>query len=622
MKVQPRHQLLQIWRGVVDESFGGGQWRWGGRDGRNSISDAEQLLCILAPATSVSSFGLDEPDSTSEDVAAALSGLGTRVDIPVKLLRAVDEYLTAYTEPDGTPVFSGEGYFSPPTLRNGNGPGELTPELRARQVVDSYVMSINLSLATIGFVRQFRRSIPRDQALLDEISRTEQLASRRLTAAMVALLRSFTVWVFDPDSRDGQSLTRTVNQTGLPDEQVQRLFRSQLADVRAGLRDLTIGIAPKVAADLLRPNKMFECGWSWSVVRESPPIPTADDIGRQDDGLAEEGAYIYFTVVALDGIAELFSERTRQLGLLDDEQSRLASALRIRWDLTQRYWATIATFGAGGPRRWPVEDMPWRTVDRYESDFFTLLVTSISARDLGGRRDIDIDLARLAGVLAELAERSRITRRAFETDQAVLVHHPGVSIVLEGTEEFGPQLKWVATDFAPLLLKRVVSTAGLTSDLRLRGQLLGLADDIWEHIETRRIEDGPARSLWDQPARVFQKFSDRFDRPSWHHTLRVAESLTLAARLVATHPPRSEQLADFAYDLLAEAEHLFDQELLLAPERADLPLRAKLELNRDRLRRCREIVTDRPASATALVFDVLRDLDQLSAARQNPPGAV
>ncbi len=61
--------------------------------------------------------------------------------------------------------------------------------------------------------------------------------------------------------------------------------------------------------------------------------------------MAEARPYLYFTVVALDGIQDLFSERTRILGLLDEEQQRLARALQLRLDLTRQFWAKIATFG-------------------------------------------------------------------------------------------------------------------------------------------------------------------------------------------------------------------------------------------------------------------------------------
>ena len=60
-------------------------------------------------------------------------------------------------------------------------------------------MSVTLSLATIGFVRVFRTAVRREE-ILQEIAALESMASARLSAAMVGLLRSFTVNVFDVDS--------------------------------------------------------------------------------------------------------------------------------------------------------------------------------------------------------------------------------------------------------------------------------------------------------------------------------------------------------------------------------------------------------------------------------------
>ncbi|MFD0664423.1 hypothetical protein [Thermocatellispora tengchongensis] len=79
------------------------------------------------------------------------------------------------------------------------------------------------------------------------------------------------------------------------------------------------------------------------------------DVGPQPEGSAPNLPFLYFTVIALTSIADLFSERTRVLGLLDDDQQQLANALQRRWDLTQAYWARIAMFGRG---RWPLEDIP------------------------------------------------------------------------------------------------------------------------------------------------------------------------------------------------------------------------------------------------------------------------
>ena len=100
-----------------------------------------------------------------------------------------------------------------------------------------------------------------------------------------------------------------------------------------------------------------------------------NDIGKQPTGVAEARPYLYFTVAALDGIQDLFSEQTRLRGLLDVEQQRLSRALQLRWDVTRQFWAKIATFGGGD--RWPIEDLPWTTTDGSESDYYSLLLTSI-----------------------------------------------------------------------------------------------------------------------------------------------------------------------------------------------------------------------------------------------------
>ena len=56
MEIQTRRHILEIWRATVDYSYRDGEWHWGGRSGRNSISDAEQLLTILYPATAIVSL--------------------------------------------------------------------------------------------------------------------------------------------------------------------------------------------------------------------------------------------------------------------------------------------------------------------------------------------------------------------------------------------------------------------------------------------------------------------------------------------------------------------------------------------------------------------------------------
>ncbi len=560
----------------------------------------------MYPATEIPRFRLDQPNQTDEDVLNALHDLGDALEIPRLLVRVITDYLKRYSDEEGTPIFSGGSYFSCADTAM-----EPTGAQLALDVVESFAQSITLTLSALGFARVFRTELTRAD-LRAEVDELEQLASKRLSAAMVGLLRSFTVNVFDADDTLGETLLRTVNQSKQPKRKIVEDLRLALRETAAGLRDLNVGLGQ--VADLDHPGRLFECGWSWGVTVAAPPIEFAGDAGIQRDGYALDYPYLYFTVVALDGIADLFSDRTRLLGLLDESQQRLSSALRLRWDLTQKYWATIASFGDG---RWPLEDIPWRTLDEAESDYFSLLVTSIAARDLAARRDTDVDLSRLGSILTELANRGRLTRRPFVNDPAVLLHHPGVAMVLEGSDAYGPQLAWTADDFAPLLLKRALAIASLINDIELRSQLLKLADDVWDHVAERRLEGGNGKELWDQPADVFPTVTRRFEQPTWHHTVRVVESLVFAAKLAESHPLRSEELATFTQDLLAEAEHLFDQELLAGSTEAGRAMREKLEAIRQRLRRSREIMVDRPGSAVSLLLSVLRELDDLAAARQD-----
>ncbi len=433
---------------------------------------------------------------------------------------------------------------------------------------------------------------------------------------MVGLLRSFTVSVFDAHSPEGRALCRTANQNGLPERQIIEELRRALREINARLRDVTIGSGAGIVEDLDNPNRLFECGWSWGIVHQAPAIDTSEDVGIQRQGTAQPAPYLYFTVVALDGIAALFSERTRLLGLLNEEQTRLAQALQLRWDLTQSYWSTIATFGSG---RWPLEDIPWRTTDRAESDYFSLLVTSIVVQDLVRRRAPDAALSRVGQVLNELANRARITRRPFEqNDQALPMHAPGVRIDLLGTDgDTDTKVGWIVSDFAPLLLKRTVRIAGLMRDTELRGALLGLADAVWDHLQRRQISREPGTALWDQPGNAFAQIPLGSDNPSWYYTRRVVECLVTAAEVVSSPPLQNERLAELAGDLLSEADHRFDQELLRGSTEAGPAMREALQSARATLRRAREIMPDHPGTAFVLVSEVLRDLDRLAAARSD-----
>jgi hypothetical protein len=608
MELQTRRQILEIWRAAIDYCYVDGEWSWGGRSGRNSISDAEQLLTILYPATAVESLKVDSVDQTSDDVLEYLHSLGNALDIPRQLVRFIGDYMRTYIVKD-VPDFSGDTYFQ----AEDDG-ADVKSEQRKLHVVDSYSMSVTLCLATLGFLRIYRQGL-RSPKMLKEIDELEELASQRLTAAMVGLLRSFIVNTFDPTDAPGQTMCRMINQTGVATDILVRALLQDLAEIRAGLRqELTIG-SGQVAEELDNRGRLFECGWSWGIVDGAPEIAYATNIGEQPVGVAEARPYLYFTVVALDGIQDLFSERTRILGLLNEEQQRLARALQLRWDLTRRFWAKVATFGGG---RWPLEDLPWRTSDGRESDYYSVLLTSIVVEGIGTERIANVDVERIGRLLEELANRGRVTRRPMEDDPAVSLHIPGMELRLIGSEKVaeGPRLQWIVSSYTLLVLKRLLRVAELVDDPAARVRFLDLADQVWTHIERRKMNSPEVRGLWDQPIQVFTGTSfEAYDVPSWYHTERVMEVLVAAANVTQSLPAATFDLAGHAQQILAEAEHLFDQERLRGTNDTGEQMRERFQVVGANLRRARELIRDRPGTASVLAADVLRELDAVDAAR-------
>ncbi|GLW96529.1 SCO2524 family protein [Microtetraspora sp. NBRC 16547] len=610
MKLQPRQQLLELWEATARTSYQEKSWVWGGREGSNSISDAEQLLCLMYPAAELPGFRLDTPDETADDVLDALATLGDSVEIPRLLLRLFSHYLRTYTDDDARANFSGGSYFQPSIAGD-----EITADQREIDIVDSYSMSITLMLSMLGFLKVFRQSVRREN-VRKEIRELETLAGDRLSAAMVGMLRSFSVNAFEPSSPQGEALLRTANQTGAPRRRVLDDFQKRLESVRAGLRELTIGSG---VVDLDNPNLLFECGWSWGVVKDAPTVETEREVGPQPKGIAADAPYLYFTVNALVGLVDLWSERTRVLGLLDDSQQQLASALQRRWDLTQAYWRTVATYGKG---RWPLEDIPWRTTDGKESDYYSLGVTAMVVQYLSRSRAGDVDLNRVAGVLEELAMRARITRRAIAGDPPVTLHAPGVRVNLSGTEELGPPMIWVVSDFAITLLKRTIWVANVAQSSRTRERLHNLADLIWQHIVSRQFTGGEHKGLWDQPVNAFPDTGIRHEQPSWYFTERVVEFLVSLANAWDEAPLRSPQLFELASEMMSEAEHLLSREQVRRPVLPGQNIRSSVSGVQAGLQRARSIMGERPASAIALITDALLELERQATARENASEAM
>jgi hypothetical protein len=632
VRIQPRQQILDIWRSVIQSSFKDGVWQWGPKEERNSIRDAEQVLCLLYPATELPNLALDRPDSTAEDVVKALAPLGRPTAIAMKVIEVLADYIDEYTDDDGEPVFSGGSYLRTRNASDGKGgrsKGDvISEEQRSLEVVDSYSMSVTLCLATLGFISVFHTSV-RKPTTQQFIGKLEKAVRDRLTAAMVGLLRSFVVNIVDENDSAREVMLRTVSPTRIQDQVQEQAviagLNERLSRVRARLRDdVRLGVGEDVKEGLRHESMLFECGWGWGIVQNATPFKIElSYTGFTDqpkicsvDGVADARPYLYSTVVALDGINDLLSARTRELGLLNEDQRRLSDALQVRWDQTQRYWSTIARFGEGD---WPLEDIPWRTSDGDENSYYSLVVSSVLVQDLENREATDDDLNRAVAVFSALGARGRITRRVTVDDAAVEMHVPGVQMSLGGSETLGARLYWTVADFAPLLLKRTLQAARLSQNVAARTALMDLADQTMTHLDRRRITQGPAAGLWDEPAEVLFPTQKRepTTQPSWYMTERVVEALVAGARTFRASSVRSPAVATRAQELLHEAEHLLNREMLDAD--ADDTSAKRSELNKIEaiLIRANKIIIQQPGTANALAMDALRRLDELAVAHQD-----
>ncbi|MHC3473317.1 SCO2524 family protein [Streptomyces sp. 7R007] len=617
MQIKPRVHLLEIWQAIARHSFDGGRWVWGDWGGLSSVADAERLLCLMYPATEIPEFRLDEPDTTQKDVQRALRSAGGRTEIPTALVTALGEFMRRHTTPDGTPAFAGGYYFTSQDPQQ-----DITEEQRQLGVVDSFSMSVTLCLATLGFLDKFAQTTVRSD-VREAVDDLRRATSERLTAAMVGLLRSFTVNVFDADTTQGRRLCRTLGQRRLSERAVLQQFQTRFRALRATIANrITLGI--DVADGLRDESMMFECGWAWGVVKDAPAVEqaggTGEHLGSTAPGVADPVPYLYFTVVALDGIQDLSSDRTLTLGLLNEEQQMLAEALRLRWTVTQQYWSEIARFSG---ERWPLEDIPWRTTfQRLESEYFSLSVASLVVHDLVRRRAGDEELARTVSVMERLAERGRITSPLTRDDPSLVLHSPGITLPLQGSERLGPPLQWTVTDFSAQLLKRTVQLAALSRTTPTQDRLLRLAEDTFEHLWQRRIEDGEGTDLWDDASAVYPTAPKPEGPVSWSITERLTECMVVAHNFYAREPIRSPELAAFATALLSEATHRFGKEQMQSAAVADSDLVKSLRQIEIRLRRADELAGSQPGTASALALSVLAELDTLAQARGAASGEV
>ncbi|MGX1407504.1 hypothetical protein RKD40_005117 [Streptomyces ambofaciens] len=513
MQIKPRQHLLDIWQAMARHSFDDGKLVRGDTDGLSSVADAERLLCLLYPATEVPAFRLDQPDTTERDVLRALDRVGSRLEIPPNLIAALTQFMRTHTGTDDSPTFSGGHYFRP-----SEPDGTVSHAQRQLGVVDSYSMSVTLCLATLGFLKVYEGTTTRPE-VLKAIAELREATNARLTSAMVSLLRSFSVNVFDAESEQGKRLIQVIGQGGQSDRIVLQQFSRRLRPLRATIiESLSRGI--QVDEGIRDESQLFECGWAWGIVKDAPKITDLTvDVPGQPDGIADRLPYVYFTVVALDGIQDLFSDRTLTLGLLDEDQQKLAEMLRLRWELSQQYWSAIARFGG---ERWPLEDLPWQTTGlRLESEYFSLTVAAILVHDLVRRKATDDDLTRTVAIMERLADRGRVTSRMTKNDPTLLLHTPGVTMPLAGSERAGGQLLWRMTDFSAQLLKRDHPARRTLPEHRRPGPPAPPRRAVLRApVETAHRRGGGARPLGQHPGRLPRSPGRRTAHVLEHHRAR------------------------------------------------------------------------------------------------------
>ncbi|MBS2964585.1 hypothetical protein KGA66_16130 [Actinocrinis puniceicyclus] len=607
--IEPRRRLLDVWKALGDFAMTDRKWRWQGRQEPNSIADAEQLLCLLQPATALSALRLADPDETSQDAKSALHRFGSESLIPRSIIEILEDYLDRYTMPDGgPPSFAGGSAFIPWL------PGDkLSDEQRDLDLLVSYTTSVTLCLSALEFLQDYERTTARGSWL----KRAVELRGRvdeRLTGALIGLTRSFTTNLIEPDSAEGRNLIRLLDQDETGDTQmIMEGFNQRMNEVRGRLSEARLGVS--IAAEIDDPGVLFELGWTWGVARDAPLVELdepAADTSSQRPGVALSAPFLYFTLMALDTIEQLTRDRVRVLGLLNPLQDRLATALGLRRDLTQIYWSRLARFGEG---RWPLEDLPWRTVDDTENDYYSLAVSALLIQDLRQRTASEADLQRVEPLLGELASRARITRRALRDDPALGLHDPGLKIELEGSDELGRPMAYQLADFAPVLFKRTTQLAELTIDPKTRDKLLGLATQLWNHLASRRIDGGKADGLWDDPGRAYGGISVRYDEPLWSTNARIVDALISSANALNTRQTHNEILSETAAAMVSEAEFLLNQQQMTTPALSSSPMLRGLEEIRTSLQRARTLIESQPSTAIALCVNAVAQLDKNTQAR-------
>lgn len=493
----------------VDERNQAGPSDFGGR---NSVMDAEALLCFLQPQGSLDAFRLRSGckatgigvDSINRHYSAS-GGDGRKLDLDA--ISMIVELSTNFLEENRAgeiPVFSARSYLDP----TDECPSELQDTSIA--IVDSYTMSASACLHLLYLLGPsgWGNRENTNSTIAGKCADAYKLADERLSYALHGLCQSFAY----SEKSEGTWEKATMIKWPVDSRVIE--------GIRQRLGVLSIETNASLA---------FECGWSWGPIAAERKIPTTEsrELGI---AIASPDPYLYFTLNAMDGIEDLFEEWVQTEEILKPEQLALTARLRNLSDLTGRYWAAIAFSNSlAQDGRWALEALPWRTTDKDASLQWSLYVYGLALREhLAGRQaTTPSELSRLISLLEELAERGRLTRapvdnlvpkevsgkleqsylKIAQRDPALSLHWPGLELSLEDNEKRSIYTMPIY-DYAPQLLKRAAILLRNTTDLDLRDRLRTLIDRVWdEHLKLRANKAAKATpKYWDFPAEAYSAF--------------------------------------------------------------------------------------------------------------------
>ena len=564
MALDPERELTNIWTYWVEDAkaahgrtdingfFSDARNRDDNDDrcGRNSIMDAEALLCFLQPQSTINSFSVRD-GLLSEGVGVNVINsiiVPSGEDRPEKLEKAAIEIVLDLAldfletnQVDDAPDFSGRTYFdltpdTPKALRN-----------RSVSVVDSFSMSVSVCLQLLYLcgLNGWGNMKNTNEKIANRCEQVQSLANSRLTAALAGLCQSFAYT--EMESEDWRA------NTGIPWNKRDEEFTT--------IQNRLAGLGIEVDK-----TKAFECGWSWGIhdkeTRRPDELKALPDklkaTAHHSDGVPLASPYLYFTISTIDGIDDLFAPWVQIEELLDPIQLALTARLRNLTDLTSRYWAALA-FGdsQSSSGRWALESIPWRTADGNASLQWSLYVYGLALREhLDHRRaTTSYELERLIGLLEEFAQLGRLTRppidnpsphtiqskltatkskltsiqsklkdsdvltdedlltdadlltdsdlRQIRRDPALSLHWPGVSLNLQNSMEKSI-FEYKIYDFAPQLAKRAALLLANTSELQFRERLRRLIDSVWDgHLGCRSNREGIGEKFWDFPNKAY-----------------------------------------------------------------------------------------------------------------------